>query len=304
VPLADDVNLELQARGTPGFVGADLQNLVNEAALLAARRNATRVEHVDFENAKDKVLMGSERRSMIMSDEDKRITAYHEAGHALVALLTPEHSDPVHKVTIIPRGMALGLTQTLPEEDHLNYTENQIYAVIRYAMGGRAAEDIVFNHFSTGASNDLQQATSWGRRMVTEYGMSKKLGPVSYAGSDHDVFLGKDLMSRKDYSGSKANEIDEEVAGILTAKYDEAKQLLLDNRDKLDAIALALLERETLERGELAMLLRGEGLPEMRVDEEETDASKAGSRGRADVNDEEADDSGGGNIPDPEPMPS
>jgi cell division protease FtsH len=304
VPLADDVNLELQARGTPGFVGADLQNLVNEAALLAARRDATRVEHADFENAKDKVLMGAERRSMIMSDQDKRITAYHEAGHALVALLTPEHSDPVHKVTIIPRGMALGLTQTLPEEDHLNYTENQIYAVIRYAMGGRAAEDIVFNHFSTGASNDLQQATNWGRRMVTEYGMSKKLGPVSYASSDHDVFLGKDLMARKDYSGSKANEIDEEVAGILTAKYDEAKQLLLDNRDKLDAIALALLERETLERAELALLLSGEGLPEMRVDEEETDASKTGSRGRADVNDEEADDSGGGNIADPEPMPS
>jgi cell division protease FtsH len=303
VPLADDVDLEVQARGTPGFVGADLQNLVNEAALLAARRNATRVEHSDFENAKDKVLMGSERRSMIMSDEDKRITAYHEAGHALVALLTPEHSDPVHKVTIIPRGMALGLTQTLPVEDHLNYTQNQIYAVIRYAMGGRAAEEIVFDHFSTGASNDLQQATNWARRMVTEYGMSEKLGPVSYAGSDHDVFLGKDLMSRKDYSGSKAKEIDEEVAEILSGKYDEAKRLLLENRDKLDAIALALLERETLERQDLAILLSGEGLPEMHVGEEDAATSDSGVRGRPDVTAEDAGDSSGGKIPDPEPMP-
>ena len=171
VPLADDVDLEVQARGTPGFVGADLRNLVNEAALLAARRNAQRVGRLDFENAKDKVLMGTERRSMIMTDEDRRITAYHEAGHALVALLTPEHSDPVHKVTIIPRGLALGLTQTLPVEDRLNYTENDIFAIIRYAMGGRAAEELIFGHLSTGASNDLEQATSWARRMVSEFGM-------------------------------------------------------------------------------------------------------------------------------------
>ena len=305
VPLADDVDLELQARGTPGFVGADLQNLVNEAALLAARRNATRVANADFESAKDKVLMGAERRSMIMSDQDKRITAFHEAGHALVALLTPEHSDPVHKVTIIPRGMALGLTQTLPEEDHLNYTENQIYAVIRYAMGGRAAEDIIFNHFSTGASNDLQQATGWARRMVTEYGMSAKLGPVSYSGSDHDVFLGKDLVSRKDYSGSKAKEIDEEVASILTTKYDEARQLLVEHRGKLEAIAAALLERETLERGELETLMRGEELAEMEVDEGLTDLARSGSHGKPDPSrGAERDDSAKGKIPDPEPMPS
>ncbi len=300
VPLADDVKLEIQARGTPGFVGADLQNLVNEAALLAARRNATRVSQQDFEDSKDKVMMGTERRSMIMSDEDKRITAYHEAGHALVALLTPEHSDPVHKVTIIPRGTALGLTQTLPEEDRLNYTENQIYAVIRYSMGGRAAEDIVFNHFSTGASNDLQQATNWARRMVTEYGMSAKLGPVTYSEGDHDVFLGRDLVSRKGYSGSKAKEIDEEIAMILSTKYDEARELLLENRDKLDAIAEALLERETLEGRQLEILLRGEELPEMKVEEDEAATSRADPRGKPDA----AGEPSGGKIPDPEPMPS
>ncbi len=304
VPLADDVDLELQARGTPGFVGADLQNLVNEAALLAARRNASRVAHEDFEAAKDKVLMGTERRSMIMSDEDKRITAYHEAGHALVALLTPEDSDPVHKVTIIPRGMALGLTQTLPVEDRLNYTETQIYAVIRYAMGGRAAEEIVFDHFSTGASNDLQQATTWARRMVTEYGMSDELGPVSYAGDGGDVFLGRDLVSRKDYSEQKAREIDDEVAGILSAKYAEARQLLLDNRALLDRVAEALLERETLEGPQLEILLRGEALPTIAPGTGADAVSKPRpTRGERDENGDRADEKTGASIPDPEPMP-
>jgi cell division protease FtsH len=305
VPLADDVDLELQARGTPGMVGADLQNLVNEAALLAARRDATRVTHADFEKAKDKVLMGAERRSMIMSDEDKRITAYHEGGHALVALLTPEQSDPVHKVTIIPRGMALGLTQTLPEEDRLNYTKDQIYAVIRYAMGGRAAEDIVFHHFSTGASNDLQQATAWARRMVTEYGMSEGLGPVSYADAGSDVFLGRDLVSRKDYSEQKAREIDDEVSDILTKKYDEARKLLVDHRDTLDRIAEALLERETLDTPQLEILMRGESLPELRsVEDLAIEAARApGSRGRSEQAGR-AGDKTGGTIPDPEPLPS
>jgi len=307
VPLSDDVDLELQARGTPGFVGADLQNLVNEAALLAARRNATRVAHRDFENAKDKVLMGAERRSMIMSDEDKRITAYHEAGHALVALLTPEHSDPVHKVTIIPRGMALGLTQTLPEEDRLNYTERQIHAVIRYAMGGRAAEDIVFDHFSTGASNDLQQATGWARRMVTQYGMSKELGPVSYSDASGDVFLGRDLVSRKDYSEQKAREIDDEVTKILEKKYAEARELLMENRDKLDAIAEALLERETLERPQLEVLLRGERLPDLRPEsagETEPDLMRPEASGERQRRPEREGGQTGSSIPDPEPMPS
>jgi cell division protease FtsH len=262
------------------------------------------VRHEDFENAKDKVLMGAERRSMIMSDEDKRITAFHEAGHALVAMLTPEESDPVHKVTIIPRGMALGLTQTLPEEDRLNYTQQQIYAVIRYAMGGRAAEDIVFDHFSTGASNDLQQATSWARKMVTEYGMSEGLGPVSYGDSGADVFLGRDLVSRKDYSEQKAREIDEAVSEILTTKYDEARQLLSDHREALDRVAEALLERETLEGSQLAILLRGEALPELAPVDAGSDAAATPRSGRDDKSDRAEDGQAGGNIPDPEPMPS
>jgi len=300
VPLADDVDLELQARGTPGFVGADLQNLVNEAALLAARRNASRVAHDDFENAKDKVLMGAERRSMIIEDEDKRITAYHEAGHALVALLTPEESDPVHKVTIIPRGMALGVTQYLPEKDKLNHTKDQIYAHIRHAMGGRAAEEIVFDHFSTGASNDLQQATSSARRMVTQYGMSDELGPVSYAGDSGDVFLGRDLATRKDYSEQKAQEIDAAIAEILNAKYDEAKQMLIDNRDLLDKITEALLERETLEGPQLKLIMDGEPLPALQADAGDSVTARPSSGQR---DDDVPDGNAGGNIPDPEPMP-
>ena len=303
VPLAEDVDLELQARGTPGMVGADLQNLVNEAALLAARRDATTVTQEDFENAKDKVMMGAERRSMIMSDEDRRITAFHEAGHALIAMLTPEDSDPVHKVTIIPRGSALGLTQTLPEEDRLNYTEKQIYAVIRYAMGGRAAEDVVFHHFSTGASNDLQQATSWAQKMVTEYGMSK-LGPVSYGHGAEEVFLGRDLVSRKDYSEQKAREIDEAVSEILSERYDEARRLLVDHRDALDRFAEALLERETLEGAQLKILLRGDALPELPpIEESPATATPSGSRGERDDDSGRAGGKTGGNIPDPEPVP-
>ena len=297
VPVDEDVDLEVQARGTPGFVGADLQNLVNEAALLAARRSAQRVGRIDFENAKDKVLMGTERRSMIMSDEDKRITAYHEAGHALVALMTPEHSDPVHKVTIIPRGMALGLTQTLPEEDRLNYTQDQIFAIIRYAMGGRAAEELIFGHFSTGASNDLQQATNWARQMVTEYGMSDVLGPVSYAEPGGDVFLGRDFVSRKEYSESKAQQIDDEVSGILTQKYAEAMDILTSHKDRLVAIAESLLERETLETTDLRLILDGESLPELRPTSgnSPSGAQETAPRASGDVND--------GDLPDPEPFP-
>ncbi len=298
VPLDDDVDLGLQARGTPGFVGADLQNLVNEAALLAARRDAQRVSQTDFESAKDKVLMGAERRSMIMSDEDKRITAFHEAGHALIALLTPEHSDPVHKVTIIPRGMALGLTQTLPEEDRLNYTAEQIFAIIRYAMGGRAAEQLVFDQLSTGAANDLEQATRWARRMVTEYGMSAALGPVSYADSGGDVFLGRDFMTRKDYSDKKAEQIDDEVAKTLSAKYDEALRLLEEHRDVLERIAEALLERETLETADLELLLKGQPLPPLPAGSD-LDAADETSR-----KSERKKGFPGEKLPDPEPFPS
>ncbi len=296
VPLSDDVDLELQARGTPGFVGADLQNLVNEAALLAARRNGQRVERRDFEDAKDKVLMGAERRSMIMTDEDRRITAFHEAGHALVALMTPEHSDPVHKVTIIPRGLALGLTQTLPVEDRLNYTENDIFAIIRYAMGGRAAEELVFGHLSTGASNDLEQATNWARRMVTEFGMNPKLGPVSYANTSGDVFLGRDMMTRKDYSEEMAKRIDEEISATLGSMYLEAREILSTHRDKLEAIAEALLERETLETSDLALLVNGQALPPMTVPSEEDSGGSGTPDPEAEIEQED--------LPDPEPFPS
>ena len=203
------------ARGTPGFVGADLQNLVNEAALLAARRDAQRVAMVDFEMAKDKVLLGAERRSLIMSDEDKRVTAYHEGGHALVALLT-EGSDPVHKVTIIPRGMALGVTQTLPVEDRYNLTQHQMLAMIKHAMGGRAAEELVFGHLSTGAANDLLQATRMAREMICRFGMSEAIGPVSFDDDSGDVFLGRDFVTRKNYSEKTAEQIDAEVKRLLS----------------------------------------------------------------------------------------
>jgi cell division protease FtsH len=299
VPLADDVDLELTARGTPGFVGADLQNLVNEAALLAARREGSRVAMVDFEKAKDKVLMGAERRSLIMSDEEKRTTAYHEAGHALVAMLTKE-SDPVHKVTIIPRGMALGLTQTLPEEDRHSYTRQQMVAIIKYAMGGRAAEEVVFSHFSTGASNDLQRATRLARDMICHYGMSDAIGPVSFDDENGDVFLGRDYMTRKTYSEKTAELIDDEVKRMLTGLYDEAKAILASRRSTLDAIADALLERETLELGDLQKLIAGEVLPPMPPPSATGGATAvrparpARTREPAGVR---------GELPDPEPMP-
>jgi cell division protease FtsH len=300
VPLDDDVDLEIQARGTPGMVGADLQNLVNEAALLAARHDGQRVAHEDFENAKDKVVLGTERRSLIMSDEDKRITAYHEAGHALVCMLTPEDSDPVHKVTIIPRGSALGVTWTHPIEDRFNLTKAQIFAQIRHAMGGRAAEELIFGHLSTGASSDLEQATVSARNMVCKYGMSDVLGPVTYGESNSDVFLGRDMMTHKGFSEKKAEEIDAEVASILQKKYDEAMKLLVDNRDVLDRVAHALLERETLETDELDLLLKNQDLPPF--EKVIRDTTFKGTKETP-----ESESSGGfsgGNVPDPEPMPS
>jgi cell division protease FtsH len=298
VPLAENVELQTIARGTPGFVGADLQNLVNESALLAARRDAQFVEAIDFENAKDKVLLGAERRSLIMSDEDKRATAYHEAGHALVALLT-EHSDPVHKVTIIPRGMALGVTQTMPLEDRFNLTKQQIIAQIRHAMGGRAAEKLVFDYFSTGASNDLKQATELAHRMVCEFGMSEKIGPISLGDSGHDVFLGRDMVQRKDYSEEKAREIDQEVTHILMSLYEEALQLLEENREALDRISEALLERETLEGSELGILLEGKALPPLPV----PSATTADPSETAEAEQDERFPPGK-KLPDPEPVPS
>jgi cell division protease FtsH len=297
VPLADGVKLEVIARGTPGFVGADLQNLVNEAALLAARRDAQHVGEIDFEAAKDKVILGAERKSMIMSDEDKRATAYHEAGHALIAMLLPE-SDPVHKVTIIPRGMALGLTQTMPEEDRYNLTKEQILAQITHAMGGRAAEKLVLDYFSTGAANDLKQATYLARQMICNFGMNEKIGPVSLADDDHDVFLGRDFLQRREYSEKKAQEIDEEVARILKERYEEARVLLSDNRDLLDRITDALLERETLDGEELKLLMQGKTLPPLPspVIPEQSPPPEQAER-------EPKESFPGDKLPEPEPIP-
>ena len=300
VNLADDVDLEVIARGTPGFVGADLQNLVNEACLLAARRDAQQVYRVDFESAKDKVILGTERRSLIMSEEDKRETAYHEAGHALVALLE-KHADPVHKVTIIPRGMALGVTMTMPEQDQYGLSREQLIARIKHGMGGRAAEDLVFNRFTTGAANDLKQVTDLARRMVCSYGMNEKIGPVSLSDDDHDVFLGRDFMQRKDYSERKAQEIDEEICKLLKSIYDEAKQLLSDHRDTLDRISHALLERETLDAAELRLLLEGKPLPPLPVPvpaaktQGETPAKRAKEKTEGKFSGDE--------LPDPAPVP-
>jgi cell division protease FtsH len=295
VPLGDDVDLRTIARSTPGFVGADLQNLVNEGALLAARRDAQAVENFDFEQARDKVMMGSERRSLVMSDEDKRATACHEAGHALIALLS-EHADPVHKVTIIPRGMALGLTMTMPEEDRFNLTKDQIIAQIKHAMGGRAAEKLVLDYLSTGASNDLKQATDLARKMICNYGMSDRLGPVSLSDDEHDVFLGRDLMSHKSYSEKKAQEIDDEINEVLTTLYDEAFEMLRDNRDVLDRITLSLLERETLDGKELELLLAGESLPAMEPPPATTAPAEQ-------ADEEEPKPFSGDKLPDPEPVP-
>ena len=297
VNLADDVDLEIIGRGTPGFVGADLQNLVNEAALLAARRDAQQVHRVDFESAKDKVILGTERKSLIMSDEDKRETAYHEAGHALVAMKSAD-ADPIHKVTIIPRGMALGVTLSMPEEDRYGMSREEMLAHIRKAMGGRAAEDLVFQRFTTGAANDLKQATEMARAMVCSYGMSEKIGPVSFSDEGHDVFLGRDFMQQKIYSQRKAQEIDEEITRLLTSEYVAAKKILEDHRHILDAISEALLERETLEAEELKLLVDGQPLPPLPTPETPSDPRPPSSK--AEPSEPRFP---GDNLPDPEPVP-
>jgi cell division protease FtsH len=262
VPLAPDVELELIARGTPGFVGADLENLVNEAALLAARQDKEFVSMVDFEMAKDKVLMGTERRSMVITEEEKRTTAWHEAGHTLVAKLLGGATDPVHKVTIIPRGPALGLTQQLPKVDRLSISKGFATAKIAVLMGGRVAEELVFGHYTTGAANDIKQASDLARRMVTEFGMSKKLGPVAYSGDDEMVFLGRDFTtSSRSYSEQTAQIIDEEVRELVLESETHARKLLIDKRELLDRMAEALLERETLDAEEIDALVEGRELP-------------------------------------------
>ena len=261
VPVAPDVELEKIARGTPGFSGADLENLVNEAALWAARQNKKAVEFVDFETAKDKVLMGVERKSLILSDDEKRTTAYHEAGHALMAKLLPG-TDPVHKVTIIPRGRALGMTMQLPTDDRHNYSKEFLYNTLAILLGGRVAEELVLHHITTGAGNDLERATDLARKMVCEWGMSEKLGPLTFGKKDEEIFLGREIATRRDFSEQVALEIDHEVKRLVTENYERTKRMLTEHMGTLKALAEALLEKEVLDSPEIDQILQQGSLPQ------------------------------------------
>jgi cell division protease FtsH len=259
VPMAEDVNLNVLARGTPGFSGADLANMVNEAALTAARYNRKSVHMFDFEVAKDKVLMGAERKSMLLSEDDKRDTAYHEAGHVLVAAKR-NHADPLHKVTIIPRGMALGVTMHLPEEDKHTVTSDYLETQLAILMGGRCAEEIFMNRKTTGAGNDIVRATELARKMVCEYGMSD-LGPLTYGKKEQEVFLGRDIAQARDYSDDTAKQIDVAVRAFVDAGYKSAYTILEQNADIMHRMAAALLERETLDKAEIDLIIEGKELP-------------------------------------------
>ncbi len=265
IPLDQDVNLEILAKGTPGLAGAELANLVNEAALLAARKNKKKVEMLDFEEAKDKVMMGMERKSMIISEEEKKTTAYHEIGHVLVARMIPE-ADPVHKVTIIPRGRALGVTSYLPIDEKHTYSKEYLEAIITYALGGRAAEKIIFNHYTTGAGNDIEKATNIARKMVCEWGMSDQLGPLSYGAKEEEIFLGREIQRHRDYSERTAIEIDDEVRRIVNTAMIRAEKILNDNNDLLHKLSMELLEREILDSDEIEKLIKGEELPPLKKD--------------------------------------
>jgi len=287
VPLAPDVDPRVVARGTPGFSGADLANLVNEAALLAARASKRVVTMADFEAAKDKVMMGTERRSMVMSDEEKKLTAYHEAGHALVGIYVPKH-DPLHKVTIIPRGRALGVTMSLPEKDRYSYSKLEMASKLAVMFGGRIAEEIIFgeDNITTGAGNDIQQATDMARRMVTEYGFSEKLGPLRYTENDEEIFLGRSVTQHKNVSDATAELIDQEVRKLVDTAEKLAMKILTDHKDELEIVTQALLEYETLSGDEVKTLLKGESI--VRPDSDDTpkdngrksSVPSSGSKGR------------------------
>ena len=255
VPVAADVELERIARGTPGFSGADLANLVNEAALWAARRNKSDVGAVDFEMAKDKIVMGAERRSMMLTDEEKRVTAYHEAGHALMAKLLP-NTDPVHKVSIIPRGRALGVTMQLPTDDHHNYSKEFLDNTLAILLGGRVAEELMFKHVTTGAGNDLERATALARKMVCEWGMSEKFGPLTFGQKEGSMFLGRSIGSKRDVSDGMALEIDLEIRRFVTENYERTKRILTEETVTLKALAEALLEKEVLDAMEIDQIIR------------------------------------------------
>lgn len=263
IPLDPEVDLKVLAKGTPGLAGAELANLVNEAALLAARKDKKTVGMVDFEEAKDKVMMGTERKSMIISDEEKKTTAYHEIGHVLVARKIPE-ADPVHKVTIIPRGRALGVTTYLPVDEKHTYARDYLEAMITYALGGRAAERIVFNQFTTGAGNDIEKATKIARKMVCEWGMSEKLGPLAYGQNEEEIFLGREITRHQNYSEKTAQAIDDEIKRIILEAEQRAEKILHDNIEMLHRLSKELLEREILDSEEIDKIINGEDLPPLR----------------------------------------
>jgi len=262
VPIADDVDLRVLARGTPGFSGADLANMVNEAALNAARANRKQVLMLDFEQAKDKVLMGAERKSMLLTDEEKRVTAYHEAGHALVAAMR-DHADPLHKVTIIPRGMALGVTMQLPEDDKHTVTRDYLQTQLAILMGGRIAEEIFLHQMTTGAGNDIERATDLARKMVCEYGMSR-LGPLTFGKKEEQIFLGREIAQHRDFSEETARQIDAEVRSLVDEAYKASWDILNNNQPIMHRLAVALLERETLDANEIRAIIDGKELPPLR----------------------------------------
>ena len=301
VPLTENVDLKTIARGTPGFTGADLANLVNEAALLAARDDKKCVGNDDFESAKDKVLMGVERRSMVISEKEKRTTAYHEAGHALVALKLPG-TDPLHKVTIIPRGRALGVTMQLPEDEKHTYPRNFLYNNLAIFMGGRVAEEICLGQMTTGAGNDIERATEMARKMVCEWGMSEKMGPLTYGTKEEQVFLGKDFSQQKNFSDQTAKLIDQEVKALVMSGYEKACEIITEHRDSLEKMALALLDRETLNASEIKEIIKGKIPP---VGGDETKVEPEGVAPSAKTTQKKSnDDSGGimgGGLPDPHP---
>jgi cell division protease FtsH len=274
VPVSDDTNLNILARGTPGFSGADLANMVNEAALNAARVNRKQVTMYDFELAKDKVLMGAERKSMLLTDDEKKVTAYHEAGHAMVSFLR-ENADPIHKVTIIPRGMALGVTVYLPDDRH-NYTREYMETKLAMLYGGRVAEEIFLNQMSTGAGNDIERATELARSMVCEYGMSR-LGPLTFGKKEEQIFLGREIAQHRDFSEETARQIDMEVRRLIDEAYQSAHGILDSHQEAMHRIATALLERETIDAEEVRLLIEGKELPPMRSALAEP--SDAGSNG-------------------------
>ena len=302
VPLTENVDLKIIARGTPGFTGADLANLVNEAALLAARDDKKCVGNDDFESAKDKVLMGVERRSMVISEKEKRTTAYHEAGHALVALKLPG-TDPLHKVSIIPRGRALGVTMQLPEDEKHTYPRNFLYNNLAIFMGGRVAEEICLGQMTTGAGNDIERATEMARKMVCEWGMSEKMGPLTYGTKEEQVFLGKDFSQQKNFSDQTAKLIDQEVKALVMSGYEKAREIITEHRDSLEKMALALLDRETLNASEIKEIIEGK-IPPVGGDETKGEPEGVAPPTAKTTQKKSNDDSGeimGGGLPDPHP---